>query len=113
MENRPGANGIVGTEAVARSPADGYTFVAVTSTHVMNRQMVPNLPFDPTTDFTPIALLARYPLVLMANVDAPFKDVPSLIAYAKTRPPGEIAQATSDAQSSYAADLSPRPPGST
>ncbi len=104
VENRPGANGIVGSEAVARSPADGYTFVAVTSTHVMNRQMVPNLPFDPTTDFTPIALLARYPLVLMANVDAPFKDVPSLIAYAKTRPKGEIAHATSDAQSSYAAN---------
>ena len=104
VENRPGANGIVGSEAVARSPADGYSFVAVTSTHVMNRQMVPNLPFDPTNDFTPIALLARYPLVLMANVDAPFKDVPSLIAYAKTRPKGEIAHATSDAQSSYAAN---------
>lgn len=104
VENRPGANGIVGSEGVARSPADGYSFVAVTSTHVMNRQMVANLPFDPATDFTPIALMARYPLVLMANVDAPFKDVPSLIAYAKTRPPGEIAHATSDAQSSYAAN---------
>lgn len=104
VENRPGANGVVGTDAVARSPADGYTLLTVTSTHVMNRQMVPNLPFDPATDFTPIALLARYPLVLMANVDAPFKDVPGLIAYAKTRPKGEIAQATSDAQSSYAAN---------
>ncbi|MBL6453902.1 tripartite tricarboxylate transporter substrate binding protein [Belnapia sp. T6] len=104
VENRPGANGIVGSEAVARSSPDGYTFVTVTSTHVMNRHMVPNLPFDPTNDFTPIALMARYPLVLMANTDAPFKDVPSLIAYAKTRPKGEIAQATSDAQSSYAAN---------
>ncbi|SDE03943.1 Bug family tripartite tricarboxylate transporter substrate binding protein [Belnapia rosea] len=104
VENRAGANGIVGSEAVARSAPDGYTFVTVTSTHVMNRHMVPNLPFDPMADFTPIALMARYPLVLMANTDAPFKDIPSLIAYAKTRPKGEIAQATSDAQSSYAAN---------
>ncbi len=104
VENRPGANGIVGSEAVARSAPDGHTLVTVTSTHVMNRQMVPSLPFDPASDFTAIALLARYPLVLMANVDAPFKDVPGLIAYARTRPKGEIAQATSDAQSSYTAN---------
>jgi tripartite-type tricarboxylate transporter receptor subunit TctC len=63
VENRPGANGVVGTEAVARAPADGYTLLAVTSTHVMNRQMVKPLPFDPATDFTPIGLMARYPLV--------------------------------------------------
>jgi tripartite-type tricarboxylate transporter receptor subunit TctC len=103
VENRPGANGVVGTEAVARAPADGYTLLAVTSTHVMNRQMVSPLPFDPATDFTPIGLMARYPLVLMLNVDAPFKDLPGLIAYARAHP-GELAQATSDAQSSYTAN---------
>ena len=103
VENRPGANGVVGTEAVARAPADGYTLLAVTSTHVMNRQMVSPLPFDPATDFTPIGLMARYPLVLMLNVDAPFKDLPGMIAYARAHP-GELAQATSDAQSSYTAN---------
>ena len=103
VENRPGANGVVGTEAVARAPADGYTLLAVTSTHVINRQMVSPLPFDPATDFTPIGLMARYPLVLMLNVDAPFKDLPSMIAYARAHP-GELAQATSDAQSSYTAN---------
>lgn len=103
VENRPGANGVVGTEAVARAPADGYTLLAVTSTHVMNRQMVNPLPFDPATDFTPIGLMARYPLVLMLNADAPFKDLPGMIAYARANP-GELAQATSDAQSSYTAN---------
>ncbi len=102
VENRPGANGVVGTEGVARSAPDGQTLLAVTSTHVMNRQVVQPLPYDPATDFTPVAMLARYPLVLIANVDAPFKDVPGLIRHAKGRP-GEVAQATSDAQGAYAA----------
>ena len=102
VENRPGANGVVGTEGVARSAPDGYTLLAVTSTHVMNRQVVQPLPYDPATDFTPVAMLARYPLVLIANVDAPFRDVPGLIRHAKARP-GELAQATSDAQGAYAA----------
>jgi len=103
VENRPGANGVVGTDAVARSAPDGYTLLAVTSTHVMNRQMVARLPFDPATDFTPIGLMARYPLVLMMNVDAPFSDLPGLIAYARANP-GQLAHATSDAQSSYTAN---------
>jgi tripartite-type tricarboxylate transporter receptor subunit TctC len=103
VENRPGANGVVGTEGIARSAPDGYSLLAVTSTHVMNRQIVPNLPFDPATDFTALGLMARYPLVLMANIDAPFKSVPELIAYAKAHK-GELAQATSDAQSSYVAN---------
>ena len=76
VENRPGANGVVGTEGVGRSAPDGYTCVAATSTHVMNRQVVRRLPYDPVTDFAPIALLARYPLVLMAGVDAPFETFP-------------------------------------
>ena len=103
VENKPGANGVVGTEGVSRAPADGYTLLAVTSTHVMNRQMVNPLPFDPATDFTAIGLMARYPLVLMANTDAPFSTVQELLAYARAHP-GELAQATSDAQSSYTAN---------
>ncbi len=103
VENRPGANGVVGTEGVSRAPADGYTLLAVTSTHVMNRQMVSPLPFDPATDFTALGLMARYPLVLMANTSAPFGTVQELIAYARAHP-GELAQATSDAQSSYTAN---------
>ena len=101
VENRPGANGVVGTEAVARAAPDGYTFVAQTATHIMARQMQA-LPYDPVTDFTPIALLARYPLVLMASVRAPFTDIAGMLAAARA---GTLSQGTSDAQSAFTAAL--------
>jgi tripartite-type tricarboxylate transporter receptor subunit TctC len=103
VENRPGANGVVGTDQVSRSAPDGYTFGAQTATHIMARQMM-SLPYDPVTDFTPIALMARYPLVLMASKRAPFRDLASLITAARAQP-GGVAQGTSDAQSSFTAAL--------
>ncbi|WP_431283836.1 Bug family tripartite tricarboxylate transporter substrate binding protein [Humitalea sp. 24SJ18S-53] len=101
VENRAGANGIVGTQVVSRAEPDGYTFGAQTSTHIMARRLGP-LPYDPVTDFTPISLMARYPLVMMASARAPFTDIAGLIAEAKKQP-GGMAQGTSDAQSSFAA----------
>jgi tripartite-type tricarboxylate transporter receptor subunit TctC len=103
VENRPGANGVVGTEAVGRSPPDGYSFASQTSTHIMARQVM-QLPYDPVTDFTAIAILARYPLVLMASARAPFRDIAGLIAAARAQP-GGIPQGTSDTQSAYTAAL--------
>jgi tripartite-type tricarboxylate transporter receptor subunit TctC len=103
VENRAGANGVVGTEAVGRSAPDGYTFVAATSTHVMNRQVVRRLPYNPISDFAPIALLARYPLVLMAGANGQFKSVADVVGAAKASP-GQVAQGTSDAQSSFTAN---------
>ncbi|MFC7551595.1 Bug family tripartite tricarboxylate transporter substrate binding protein [Pseudoroseomonas wenyumeiae] len=103
VENRAGANGIVGSEAVMHSPADGYTLMVVTSTHVMSRYITPNIPFDPLKDFTPIAMTARYPLVLMTAAKSPFNSLGDLLKAAKEKP-GAIAQGTSDAQSSFTAN---------
>ena len=103
VENRAGANGVVGSEGVARSSADGYTLLVATSTHVMNKYIQPNLPYDVLKDFTPIAMTARYPLVLMTGTASPFKSVADLVAEAKKRP-GGVAQGTSDAQSSFTAN---------
>ncbi|WP_160122278.1 Bug family tripartite tricarboxylate transporter substrate binding protein [Rhodovarius lipocyclicus] len=101
VENRAGANGVVGTEAVARSQPDGYTFGAQTSTHIMARQLV-NLPYDPVTDFQLVSLLARYPLVMMSSMRAPFSDIRGMLEHARATQ-GGMAQGTSDAQSSFAA----------
>ncbi|HWX47058.1 MAG TPA: tripartite tricarboxylate transporter substrate binding protein [Roseomonas sp.] len=103
IDNRAGANGVVGTEGVARSAPDGYTYVAATSTHVMNRHILPHLPYHPLDDFTPIALLARYPLVLMTGKGSPYQTLADLLKDAKARK-GGVAQGTSDAQSSFAAN---------
>ncbi|MBO1074724.1 Bug family tripartite tricarboxylate transporter substrate binding protein [Roseomonas marmotae] len=103
VENRAGANGIVGSEAVSHSQPDGYTLMVVTSTHVMTRYITPQLPFDPLKDFTPIAMTARYPLVLMTAANSPYKSLADLVKAAKDKP-GSIAQGTSDAQSSFTAN---------
>ena len=102
IENRAGGNGIIGAEAVARSQPDGSSFVAPNITHTMLRHITPSLPFNPVTDFTPVALLASYCFVLLAYVDAPFRDMPDLVARARAKP-GEIAYGTADIASAYTA----------
>jgi tripartite-type tricarboxylate transporter receptor subunit TctC len=86
VENRPGANGVIGSEAVARGTPDGHLLAVVVGTHIINRHVLPSLPYDPITDFTPLTLLCRTALVLVANPDAPFRDVPTLIAHARANP---------------------------
>ena len=91
IENKPGANSIVGAEAVARSPADGYTGLTVIAAHAANATLYAGkLPFDPVKSFAPIAVVAAAPLILTVNNDFPAKDVAELIAYAKAHP-GKIS----------------------
>jgi tripartite-type tricarboxylate transporter receptor subunit TctC len=87
VENRPGANGGLAATDVARSTPDGYTlFVAVDTNLVVNPSLYPNLSYDPFRDFAPISVLARLPLVLVANPQVPANNVRELIAYAKANP---------------------------
>jgi len=84
IENRPGAGGNIGMEAVANAPADGHTLLmSYVGTHAINGSLYKKLPFDPEKDFAPVATLATLPLVMVVIVDAPFKTVPELITAAK------------------------------
>jgi len=87
VENRPGANGNIGTEIAARATPDGYTLLMATSaTHGINVTLYPKLPWHPQRDFEPISLVALVPNLLVVNNALPVKSVKELIAYAKANP---------------------------
>src|SRR5438270_557767 len=87
VENQPGANGGLAAGAVTRSTPDGYTlFMAVDTNLVVNPNLYTNLAYDPFRDFAPISVLAKVPLVLVANPKVPANDVRELIAFARAHP---------------------------
>lgn len=87
VENRPGASGNLGTEAVAHAAADGYTLgLANTSTHTLSPSLMANPAYDPVKDFAPISMIGASPFVLALHPDVPAQTVPELIALAKTKP---------------------------
>lgn len=95
IENRPGSGGIVGATAVTRAAADGYTLFLGSGTNLaVNVSLYKKLAYDPVKDFTPLALVAGTPFVLVVNPSMPVKNVAEFIAYAKARP-GELNYATS------------------
>lgn len=89
VENRAGANGIVGIEVAARSAPDGYTIVLIPSGHTVNASLYRKLPYDAIKDFTPITLVGSSPLVLVVHPSLPVKTVKELILFAQARP-GDI-----------------------
>ncbi len=87
VENRGGAGGSIGAEAVAKSPPDGYMLLMGTvGTNAINGALYPKLPYDPVRDFTPIALVASAPVVVVVNAAVKIGSVKDLIAQAKAKP---------------------------
>jgi tripartite-type tricarboxylate transporter receptor subunit TctC len=94
VENRAGANGLIGSEQAARAPADGSTFLVNASAHVIVPHLTPNMPIDVLADFAPVTNIAAVPLWLVVNPALPVRSVSEFIAYARANP-GKIAYASS------------------
>jgi tripartite-type tricarboxylate transporter receptor subunit TctC len=99
VENKPGASNNLGTDFVAKSPADGYTVVIVASSHATNKHLFKALPYDPVKDFEPVVYTHVVPLVLAVHPSIPAKSVAELTAWLKANP-GKATYATSGPGSS-------------
>ena len=86
IENRPGAGGVIASQAVATSAPDGYTLIMVASGHATNPFLYPKIPYDTFKDFTPISLLASSPNILLVRADSPFRTVADVVAAARAKP---------------------------
>jgi tripartite-type tricarboxylate transporter receptor subunit TctC len=86
VENRPGAEGVICTEALKSSPPDGYTLMLAYPGHALNVSLYPKLPYDSVKDFTPLAIVATNVNVLVVPIESQIKSVPELIATAKANP---------------------------
>jgi tripartite-type tricarboxylate transporter receptor subunit TctC len=86
VENRPGAGGLVASQALVTSAPDGYTLIVVASGHATNPFLYPKLPYDTFRNFTPISLLASSANILLVRADSPFKSLGDVIAQARAKP---------------------------
>jgi tripartite-type tricarboxylate transporter receptor subunit TctC len=86
VENRPGAGSIIGTDAVAKSPADGYTLLLMSNTHTTNESLTPNKPFQLMRDFVPVTPINYSDLVMVVHPSVQAKDLKEFIALAKKEP---------------------------
>ena len=83
VENRTGASGIIGTEYVAKSAPDGYTFVFIFDTHAVHQALNPKLPFDPVKDFEPVMIVGSAPMAITTGAQKPYKNFQDVLAAAK------------------------------
>jgi tripartite-type tricarboxylate transporter receptor subunit TctC len=93
VENRAGAGGLIGTAAVAAAPPDGYTLLLVSPTFTISPAIRKTMPFDTVRDFTPVAFIARSPLLVTASTKLPVQSASELFAQARSRP-GQITYAS-------------------
>ena len=86
VDNKPGANGIIGAQAIARSAPDGLNFGVVIAAHAANTTLYKKLPYDPQKDFVAVSLIGESPLVFAVNNKSPFKSMAEFVAHAKQNP---------------------------
>ena len=94
IENKAGAGTVIGAEAVAKSPADGYTLLWMTTPFAINASLVKSLPYDTFKDFTPVVDVVAMPLVMIVHPNSPAKSVADLVAMAK-KAPGKLSYGSS------------------
>jgi tripartite-type tricarboxylate transporter receptor subunit TctC len=100
VENKPGVNGMLGADMVAKAPPDGYTLgIASPGSHAANASLYPNITYDTLKDFTPVTLAVSAPMLLVAHPSMNVKNVTELIALAKAKP-GQISYASGGSGSS-------------
>lgn len=100
VDNRPGAGSVIGTDAVAKSPPDGYTLLLMSNAHTVNESLIPNKPFQLMRDFVPIAAINYSDLVLVTRSGLPVNNLGQLIALAKSKP-GALSYASSGPGTPY------------
>jgi tripartite-type tricarboxylate transporter receptor subunit TctC len=86
VDNRPGAGAIIGTDAVAKSPADGYTLLMMSNTHTVNESLIPNKPYQLMRDFVPVVPINYSDLVLVVHPSVPANNLAELLQLAKAKP---------------------------
>lgn len=105
VENRVGANGVIGASFVARAAPDGYTLlIGGTTTHAANPSLMKNVTYDPVADFTPLGQIGVYPYALFVAGSSPYKSLPEVIAAAKARP-GTLSFAHANALGQLSGEL--------
>jgi len=100
VDNRPGAGSLIGTDAVAKSPADGYTLLMMSNTHTVNETLIANKPFQLMRDFTPVAPVNYSDLLLVARPSLPVKNLQDVLRLAKEQP-GKLNYASSGPGTPY------------
>src|ERR1700716_4351778 len=100
VEDRPGAGSIIGTDAVAKSPPDGYTLLAMSNPPPPNESLLPSKPFQLMRDFVPVAGINYSDLLMVVHPSVPAKNLKEFIAYAKSKP-GELNYASSGTGTPY------------
>jgi len=105
VDNKPGASGFIGAEAVKKAPPDGYTvFITTNTTHAANEHRFKKIPYDPVKDYLPVTGLGKGGQIMIVNLDTPAKNVQEFIALAKAQP-GKISFGSGSSSSRVAGEM--------